>query len=718
MPKAIPKGGKRIIQVKVNFNEPEKECLDKLVEFYKSFDASSTPSSTLRKLLINWKNLEKYVVSFDEIRSKISDFCKNNKNKLSNDILEKLYSLIEIADALAEESNDVDKFTKRKVINNISENKSTEELIESNAKIVILKLFEVDEGNIIIDHLQEGNSVICDFSEFNFGENGISDEFSFLKGGIYGIKAKTEKISGDIFIFTPNKTEIENLSKKKSNSHSVNKLAAILSQKKGKEKNYPNQYNKQIPSLERCLLMTAEIDLDKDLNNDLDALRKFNKSNNSDLQNEKKLLEWALTKYERNLLDASLIDLDNAIKINPLYSKAYYWRGNAKQKLNLFEEALEDYDEAIKLEPKLALAYGNRASANSNLGRDEEAIKDCDEAIKLDPKLAYAYVNRASAKYNLSRYEETIKDCDEAIKLDPKLAIPFNNRGLAKSNLGRDEEAIKDYDEAIKLDPKLAVAYSNRGLANSNLGRHEEAIKDCDEAIKLDPKLDVAYSNRGLAKSNLGRDEDAINDYDEAIKLDPKLAVACGNRGIANSNLGRDEAAIKDYDEAIKLDSENAEVFYFRGLAKTNLGLDEEAIKDYDESIKLGSQDAKVFHNRGIAKSNLGRYEEAINDYGESIKLDSQDAMTFNSRGLANYNLGKYEEAIKDYNEAIKLNPVNSVVFYNRGVVKGSQDKIIEALKDFKKAAYHLKSKIKINPHKDDYKIIKQKVKNLLSKGN
>ena len=141
MPKAIPKGGKRIIQVKVNFNKPEKECLDKLVEFYKSSDASSTPSSTLRKLLINWNNLEKYVVSIDEIRSKVSDICKNNKDNLSNDILEKLYSLIEIANVLAEESNDTDKFTKRKVINNISETKSTEELIESNAKIIILKLF-------------------------------------------------------------------------------------------------------------------------------------------------------------------------------------------------------------------------------------------------------------------------------------------------------------------------------------------------------------------------------------------------------------------------------------------------------------------------------------------------------------------------------------------------------------------------------------------------
>ena len=81
MPKAIPEGGKRVIQVKVNFNEPEKECLDKLVEFYKS-----DRSSTLRKLLINWNNLEKYVVSIEEVKSKVSDICKRNKDKLSNDI--------------------------------------------------------------------------------------------------------------------------------------------------------------------------------------------------------------------------------------------------------------------------------------------------------------------------------------------------------------------------------------------------------------------------------------------------------------------------------------------------------------------------------------------------------------------------------------------------------------------------------------------------------
>ena len=65
---------------------------------------------------------------------------------------------------------------------------------------------------------------------------------------------------------------------------------------------------------------------------------------------------------------------------------------------------------------------------------------------------------------------------------------------------------------------------------------------------------------------------------------------------------------------------------------------------------------------------------------------------------------------------SVKLNPKNAVFFYNLGVAKGSQGKNIEALKDFKKTAYHLKSKIKINPYKDEYKIIKEKVKHLLAK--
>ena len=210
MPRVIPKGGKRLIQVKVNLNEPEKETLDKLVKYF-----GSDSSRTLRQLLINWNDLEKYVVSLDEIISKVRDICLNNEDNLPSQILEKFQFLIESAKFLSEESSESDKFTKRKFLDKAKLHNTTEKPNENKAKIVILKLFDVDDGYVVIDHLQEGKCVICDFSHFNFNKNEISSEFNFLLGGIYGIRAKTEMIDKDIYIFTPSDTEIENIAKKK-----------------------------------------------------------------------------------------------------------------------------------------------------------------------------------------------------------------------------------------------------------------------------------------------------------------------------------------------------------------------------------------------------------------------------------------------------------------------------------------------------------------------
>ena len=51
--------------------------------------------------------------------------------------------------------------------------------------------------------------------------------------------------------------------------------------------------------------------------------------------------------------------------------------------------------------------------------------------------------------------------------------------------------------------------------------------------------------------------------------------------------------------------------------------------------------------------------------------------------------------------------------FYARGVAKGYQSEHVEALDKRLKAeaTILLKSDIKINPHKDDYEIIKEKLK-------
>ena len=214
MPKVIPTGGKREFQLKVHLNRPEYETLEKLAKFY-----NSDKASTLRKLILERDKFEKYVISFDEIISKIKDIYKNNSETLSNEISKDFNSLIKISEDLAEESDEDEKFIKRihkeenilqadelsKLRKKLREKEGSKEV-----KIVVFKLSDSNDSEKVLDYLQDGKCVICDFAEFNFCENGLPEEFNFLLGGIYSIKAKKVEIRLGLYLFTPRNVFIQN----------------------------------------------------------------------------------------------------------------------------------------------------------------------------------------------------------------------------------------------------------------------------------------------------------------------------------------------------------------------------------------------------------------------------------------------------------------------------------------------------------------------------
>jgi len=80
-----------------------------------------------------------------------------------------------------------------------------------------------------------------------------------------------------------------------------------------------------------------------------------------------------------------------------------------------WEEAITKFDEAIRLNPKDSLAYYNRANAHRNLGDYYLAIQDYDQVLDLNPRDALAYNSRAEAYYNLGEYDLAIQDYDETV---------------------------------------------------------------------------------------------------------------------------------------------------------------------------------------------------------------------------------------------------------------------------------------------------------------
>ena len=72
--------------------------------------------------------------------------------------------------------------------------------------------------------------------------------------------------------------------------------------------------------------------------------------------------------YEQKDYSAAISTLDEAIRLDPNYAKAYNNRGLAKYRLEQYFEAISDFDEAIRLDPNLAFPYRNRGLAKYKLG--------------------------------------------------------------------------------------------------------------------------------------------------------------------------------------------------------------------------------------------------------------------------------------------------------------------------------------------------------------
>lgn len=309
----------------------------------------------------------------------------------------------------------------------------------------------------------------------------------------------------------------------------------------------------------------------------------------------------------------------------------YYVQGENNYNKKRFDKAVVDLDEAIRLNPESIYAYSKRGQAKSDLGDHKGAISDYDKAIQLNPEDFITYYNRGNAKSNLGDHKGAIEDYDQAIQLNPKYVAAYNNRGLRKDNLGDYIGAMSDYDKAIQLNPKYASAYNNRGLAKLLLGISESkqghprevrdlleaAIADFDKAIKIDSKYAVAYKNRGAAKLKLGESEvdrgnvektqslyeRSIADSTQCIQLNPADEGAYGNRAMAKKMLG---------------DSKSKQ-----GNEKKARGLYEAAIVDLDKVVQLNPRSARSYRNRARAKEALGQHDAAKADFEKAQELDA-----------------------------------------------------------------------------------------------
>jgi len=419
---------------------------------------------------------------------------------------------------------------------------------------------------------------------------------------------------------------------------------------------------------------------------------------------------------------------DEAIKLKPNFSNAYYFRGRSSHTLETAfsisvanKEAIEDYSKAIKLDSTLTEACYHRALAFIDSVKRLNDFKNRNLYVPLSTEfykngkfdvslLAEFYKN----KDKISGYTElAIQDLIKFVGLNPRFTNAFYKLGEAYSLQGDDQKAsenylmalksaplqerAKEYIEVLQVTPNNATDYYRRGLARKDLGDKTGAIRDFTKAISLDPTLAEAYLYRAVTYKYLhdsSRPQKEIKDYTKAIQLDSSLAEAYYYRGRAYKNSGNTQKALKDLDQAITLNPRLVGAYLYRGLYS---GL-EKQVSNYLEVVRINpdfiieaqeylgsSKEEKVPYFRRKHNENL------IQEHTIALNKDSRSADVYADRGLVYLDLGNIKEAIADFTSAIALRPEDEDNYYYRGVANYQQKKIENSIEDFT-AAIKIKS--------------------------
>ncbi|HNQ15792.1 MAG TPA: tetratricopeptide repeat protein, partial [Pyrinomonadaceae bacterium] len=315
------------------------------------------------------------------------------------------------------------------------------------------------------------------------------------------------------------------------------------------------------------------------------------------------------------------------------------------------ESAMKLIDDALKIDPNYAEAYYYRGATNNRAGNPDQAVSDYQRAVFVDASYTDASFDLATTQYNQERYAQSAESYRKTIAIDDTNGEAHANLAESYRQLEQFSQANTEYataSEYIKDDPEM---YSSWGYCLGKEGNWEKASERLDTAADMRGDAvdfsNIAWAENHAAEEDIkaGREADAAKNLGEARDASTKATELNPNLASAFVNLGTSLNGLKDYD--------NASVALQR------------AVTLHD--------DWYFAHNElGRSLRGLGKLAEAIATFQRVVTINDQFAYGFYNLGEAQYASGDKKGAEKTMKALRKLNP--DLAGQLDGVLKGKID--------------------------------------------
>jgi FKBP-type peptidyl-prolyl cis-trans isomerase 2/lipoprotein NlpI len=180
--------------------------------------------------------------------------------------------------------------------------------------------------------------------------------------------------------------------------------------------------------------------------------------------------------------DMQLVELEES---NYAKAEDFFAQGNVVQDKGQLDEAIPLYQQAIKLNPKHSGAFYNLGVVFQKLGQIDKAIVYYEIAIGLTQNLIEAHHNLGIAYKDKGQFDEAIICFQRVLQLQPDHANAYYNLGNTLVAKGQFTEAMQCYRKAVEINPGHADAHWSIGLIHLRLGHFDDGWKAYEKRWEL-----------------------------------------------------------------------------------------------------------------------------------------------------------------------------------------------------------------------------------------
>lgn len=407
---------------------------------------------------------------------------------------------------------------------------------------------------------------------------------------------------------------------------------------------------------------------------------------------DRRHLEQALAYYDQGNLEASAIEIKNALQQNPdnaevyrLLAQIYLDTGYLQAAQQALEQARErQLPRHLWLEPmsRLYMLQGKYRDILDNIPLEDSdpaavrstilalqgmallALQRPDEArplITTARELGPASIDSLLAAAQLALldrdYAATDQLVEQALTLDSQRYDAWAVRGEAYRQQDRIDEALAAFEQALTLQPDNVLALLGRASTLLTAGKLDEAAPAIEKLLQRQPDLPQVNYLHGQLLLTRNDSLGAMLAFQQVLRVDPEHMPSQMLLGILNYQAGVMNLAATYLSRYIDAYPDDLNLRKLYAAAEMQVGEPFKAVITLEKALKQAPEDPQLLALLGSAYVQYGRHDKGAEFLQKAAGLAPDAAPIRTQLALSYIAKGQFDAAAGELQQAIDLGP-------------------------------------------------------------